>query len=61
MNHKLFIVEGLPCSSKSTTSRYIADLLKANNHSVQWIDEETNLHPAEYEFLQLLLFAKFNV
>ena len=28
MNHKLYIIEGLPCSGKTTTSVFVADLLK---------------------------------
>lgn len=28
MKNKLFLIEGLPCSGKSTTSKYIAELLK---------------------------------
>lgn len=43
--HKLIIVEGLPCSGKSTTSRYIAEKLGA-----EYFDEDTGRHPADYEF-----------
>ena len=28
MKHRLYIIEGLPCSGKSTTSTFIAELLK---------------------------------
>ena len=45
MDSRLIIVEGLPCSGKSTTSRYIAEKL-----GMTFIDEGTNAHPADYEF-----------
>lgn len=49
MNHRLFIIEGLPCSGKSTTSSYVAELLKAHG-KVCNLDEGTGNHPADYEF-----------
>ena len=49
MNHRLFIIEGLPCSGKSTTSSYVAELLKAHG-KVCYLDEGTGNHPADYEF-----------
>lgn len=42
---KLVIVEGLPCSGKSTASVRIADEL-----GMLCIDEGTGSHPADYEF-----------
>ena len=42
---KLIIVEGLPCSGKSTTARYIAEQL-----DMTYIDEGSGCHPADYEF-----------
>ncbi len=42
----LYIVEGMPCSGKSTTSKYIASLFE-NSH---FVDEGTNAHPADFEF-----------
>lgn len=45
MNRKLIIVEGLPCSGKSTTARYIADKL-----GMTFVDEDSGAHPADYEF-----------
>ena len=45
MNHRLIIVEGLPCSGKSTTSRYIADHL-----GMSCFDEDAEDHPADYSF-----------
>ena len=47
---KLFIVEGLPCSGKSTTSKYIAEQLQKYGKNVVYIDEGTGNHPADYEF-----------
>lgn len=49
MNHQLYIIEGLPCSGKSTTSAFVADLLK-EKYKVCYIDEGTGDHPADYEF-----------
>lgn len=43
--HRLIIVEGLPCSGKSTTAKYIADKL-----GMMYYDEGTGNHPADYEF-----------
>ncbi len=50
MKNRLFLIEGLPCSGKSTTSKYIAKLLKKQQNNVVWIDEGTGNHPADYEF-----------
>ena len=49
MKKRLIIVEGLPCSGKSTISAYIADLLK-RTENVSFVDEGTGAHPADYEF-----------
>lgn len=49
MNHRLYVIEGLPCSGKSTTSTFVADLLKASGN-VCFVDEGTRKHPADYEF-----------
>lgn len=49
LKHKLVIVEGLPCSGKSSIAAYIADILK-QNENVCFIDEGTGRHPADYEF-----------
>lgn len=42
---KLIIVEGLPCSGKSTTAKYIAEQL-----GMTFIDVGSCAHPADYEF-----------
>lgn len=47
---KLYIVEGLPCSGKSTSARYIADLLEKSGENVHLFDEGSGNHPADYEF-----------
>lgn len=46
---KLYIIEGLPCSGKSTTSAFVAEQLKTNS-KVCFFDEGTGNHPADYEF-----------
>lgn len=43
--NKLIIVEGLPCSGKSTTARFIAQQL-----GITFVDEGTGDHPTDYEF-----------
>ncbi len=50
MAHRLFIVEGLPCSGKSSISAYAASVLKESGKPVCYIDEGTGDHPADYEF-----------
>ena len=51
MSHcKLYIVEGLPFSGKSTTSRHIAEALRRRGHPVACWDEGSGNHPADYEF-----------
>jgi len=42
---RLYIVEGLPCSGKSTTAGYIAKLTGGRMY-----DENCGCHPADYEF-----------
>lgn len=42
---KLIIVEGLPCSGKSTVSKHIAEVL-----GMEFTDEGSGDHPADYEF-----------
>lgn len=50
MKHRLIIVEGLPGSGKSSTSKYIADYLKDSDENICFVDEGTKNHPADYEF-----------
>lgn len=42
---RLIIVEGLPCSGKSTTAKYIAE-----KTGMRCFDEGSGRHPADYEF-----------
>lgn len=46
----LYIVEGLPCSGKSTASRFVADRLAEAGQKAVYVDEGTGDHPADYEF-----------
>ena len=46
---RLYIIEGLPCSGKSTTSAFVAELLKEHS-KVVYVDEGSGDHPADYEF-----------
>ena len=50
MKNKLFIIEGLPCTGKSTTSKFVSDLLLKEGHTVSYYDEGSLEHPADYEF-----------
>ena len=49
MKHRLFIVEGLPCSGKSSVSALIARWLEAYG-PVCHVDEGSGDHPADYEY-----------
>ena len=49
MKNRLFIIEGLPCSGKSTTSVFTASILKERG-KVCFVDEGSGNHPADYEF-----------
>lgn len=53
--NRLIIVEGLPCSGKSTTSKYIADRIDAI-----FYDEGSGEHPADYEFHSFLKISEFD-
>lgn len=45
MKKRLYVIEGTPCSGKSTTGRYVAELTGA-----AYVDEGSGDHPADYEF-----------
>lgn len=45
MQHRLILVEGLPCSGKSTAAKFIAE-----RFGMTAVDEGTGNHPADYEF-----------
>lgn len=49
MKHRLFIVEGSPCSGKSSISAFVAKHLQEYG-TVTFVDEGTGDHPADYEF-----------
>ncbi len=49
MDNRLVIVEGLPCSGKSTTSRYISELL-SESRTVHYVDEGSGDHLADWEY-----------
>lgn len=53
MNNRLYIIEGTPCSGKSTTSEFVSDFLR-NDSKVCFIDEGSGNHPADYEFHALI-------
>lgn len=50
MKNRLILVEGLPCTGKSTIANYIAHLLQDTGKKVVCIDEGSGNHPADYEF-----------
>lgn len=50
MKHRLYIVEGLPCSGKSTTAKFAADIIGKGGEKVSYTDEGGGNHPADYEF-----------
>ena len=49
MKNSLFLIEGLPCSGKSTTAGYAASILGQRGKCC-FVDEGTGDHPADYEF-----------
>ena len=49
MVNRLYLIEGLPCSGKSTTAAYTASIL-AQKGKCCFVDEGTGDHPADYEF-----------
>ena len=59
MKHRLYIIEGLPCSGKSTTSAFVADLLKAE-HPVCFVDEGSGNHTADFEFHAFLFESELS-
>lgn len=57
---KLYIIEGMPCSGKSTTAKYISDQLKKTGKNVVFVDEGTGNHPADYEFHSFISMDVFD-
>ena len=56
---RLYIVEGLPCSGKSTTAKYIADLFGKSGEKVCFFDEGSRKHPADYEYYAYITYEQF--
>lgn len=50
MKNKLFIVEGVPCTGKTSTAEYISKLINENGHKALYFPEGAENHPADYEF-----------
>ena len=48
--NRLFLVEGLPCSGKSSLSAFTASVLEDQHKTVCFVDEGSGDHPADYEF-----------
>lgn len=48
--NRLYIIEGLPCSGKSSTAAFVAHTLRQRGLQVIEVDEGTGDHPADYEF-----------
>lgn len=53
--NRLIIVEGLPCSGKSTTAKHIAESIKAH-----FYDEGCGDHPADHEFHAFIKSAELS-
>ncbi len=52
---KLFIIEGLPCTGKSTAARFVAEKTGGI-----FVDEGSGNHPADYEFDAFITSAVLN-
>lgn len=50
MKNRLFIVEGVPCTGKTSTSEFVASVLKQSEKSVLHFKEGADDHPADYNF-----------
>ncbi len=59
MDSRLYIIEGLPCSGKSTTSAFVSEFLKSKS-KVEFVDEGSGNHPADYEFHSFIDFIDFD-
>lgn len=49
VKHRLVIVEGLPCSGKSSLSQFIDEALRNKEYKVRIYDEGMVGHHADYE------------
>lgn len=50
MRNKLFIVEGVPCTGKTSTAEYISKLISETGKKTLYFPEGKANHPADYEF-----------
>lgn len=48
--NRLYIIEGLPCSGKSSTAAFVAQMLRQRGLRIIEVDEGTGEHPADYEY-----------
>lgn len=50
MKNRVFIVEGVPCTGKTSTSEFIANILRKSEKEVLYFKEGEANHPADYDF-----------
>lgn len=50
VKNRLFIVEGVPCTGKSTTAEFLEDLLSKLGEKVVYYPEGSGNNPVDYEF-----------
>jgi hypothetical protein len=60
MNRKLFIIEGIPGSGKTTTATWLANVLRDQGKETQLFLEGNPHHPADYESVACLNEQQFN-
>ena len=63
MKNRLFIVEGVPCTGKTSISEFIASVLKEAEKDVLYFKEGASNHPSDYDFHAYLTnkhFSKFS-
>ena len=48
--NRLFIVEGVPCTGKTSTSEFISNLISKSGKKVLYFQEGAPDHPADYSF-----------
>lgn len=59
MKNRLFIVEGVPCTGKTSTSEFVASVLKQSEKNVLHFKEGEDDHPADYNFHAYILNEQF--